>query len=208
MNTEEKETSPFLFVGGKLWLDFVNTEKMSHGEQVDLLRSSADLAAWLAQASIAQQGRELSESEGERLLERARQLRAALRTLAGEMAQDIPLSKAVVEPINALLNLRQGSFQLVQQEDEWIQEFQSEATESELLLVSIAQSAADTISDGSGRLVHQCEGTKCILYFCDTSKNHKRRWCSMGGCGNRQKAAEHYRRTRPSKPIADRNQER
>lgn len=37
---------------------------------------------------------------------------------------------------------------------------------------------------------------KCILHFCDTTKNGTRRWCSMAICGNRAKAARHYERTR------------
>ncbi|WP_405012414.1 CGNR zinc finger domain-containing protein [Kitasatospora sp. NBC_01539] len=34
------------------------------------------------------------------------------------------------------------------------------------------------------------------LWFLDTSRNGMRRWCSMAGCGNRAKAARHYRRAR------------
>ncbi|MGV8920712.1 MAG: CGNR zinc finger domain-containing protein [Pseudomonas sp.] len=41
----------------------------------------------------------------------------------------------------------------------------------------------------SGALVakiKQCDG--CTWLFIDTSKNHKRRWCSMATCGSRAKA--------------------
>ena len=43
-------------------------------------------------------------------------------------------------------------------------------------------------------LVRKCEGPSCVLYFYDTSKNHRRRWCSMELCGNRLKVAAHHRR--------------
>jgi predicted RNA-binding Zn ribbon-like protein len=29
-----------------------------------------------------------------------------------------------------------------------------------------------------------CKNQACILYFYDTTKNHRRNWCSMGICGN------------------------
>ncbi|HNJ42487.1 MAG TPA: CGNR zinc finger domain-containing protein [Acidobacteriota bacterium] len=35
-----------------------------------------------------------------------------------------------------------------------------------------------------------------MIYFYDTTKNHTWRWCSMSLCGNRAKAAAHYRRKR------------
>nr|WP_090396707.1 CGNR zinc finger domain-containing protein [Natribacillus halophilus] len=42
--------------------------------------------------------------------------------------------------------------------------------------------------------IRECEHPECILYFVDTSKSGKRRWCSMELCGNRQKAADFYAR--------------
>ncbi|NEJ40784.1 CGNR zinc finger domain-containing protein, partial [Rhizobium ruizarguesonis] len=29
----------------------------------------------------------------------------------------------------------------------------------------------------------------CTLFFLDTTKSHRRRWCSMALCGNRMKVA-------------------
>jgi predicted RNA-binding Zn ribbon-like protein len=45
-------------------------------------------------------------------------------------------------------------------------------------------------------LIKKCENPQCILYFYDTSKNRKRRWCSMNLCGNRLKVAAHYKKNR------------
>jgi hypothetical protein len=44
--------------------------------------------------------------------------------------------------------------------------------------------------------VHACAGEGCVLHFYDTSRNGKRQWCSMAGCGNRAKARRHYERSR------------
>ncbi|EHR61612.1 CGNR zinc finger domain-containing protein [Saccharomonospora cyanea] len=43
--------------------------------------------------------------------------------------------------------------------------------------------------------IRACANSECVLYFYDTSKSGRRRWCSMAGCGNRAKAMRHYQRT-------------
>ncbi len=40
-----------------------------------------------------------------------------------------------------------------------------------------------------------CEHDDCTLWFLDTSKGGRRRWCSMERCGNRAKARRHYARS-------------
>lgn len=42
--------------------------------------------------------------------------------------------------------------------------------------------------------IRSCSHPNCVLWFLDTSRNGKRRWCSMERCGNRAKAQKHYRR--------------
>ncbi|MBV8733872.1 MAG: CGNR zinc finger domain-containing protein [Solirubrobacterales bacterium] len=32
--------------------------------------------------------------------------------------------------------------------------------------------------------------------FLDSTRNHSRRWCSSGDCGNRARARRHYARSR------------
>jgi len=41
-----------------------------------------------------------------------------------------------------------------------------------------------------------CEGHDCAWLFLDTSKNGRRRWCSMATCGNSAKARRHYQKRR------------
>ena len=52
------------------------------------------------------------------------------------------------------------------------------------------------LSEGDPALLRKCQNPRCILYFYDTTKNHRRRWCSMAGCGNRAKVAAFYQRNR------------
>lgn len=61
----------------------------------------------------------------------------------------------------------------------------------------IAISALSVLGDPRelGR-IKMCPGTDCGWLFIDESRNGRRRWCSMETCGNRAKAARHYRRHR------------
>lgn len=40
---------------------------------------------------------------------------------------------------------------------------------------------------GDRRRVRKCGAADCAVYFMDTSKAHRRQWCSMKNCGNREK---------------------
>ncbi|MBP6773850.1 MAG: CGNR zinc finger domain-containing protein, partial [Gemmatimonadaceae bacterium] len=47
--------------------------------------------------------------------------------------------------------------------------------------------------------VRRCADTRCHRVFLDATKNGLRRWCDMGTCGNRAKAARH-RAKRTARP--------
>jgi predicted RNA-binding Zn ribbon-like protein len=71
------------------------------------------------------------------------------------------------------------------------------------LLVSIVWSAVDLMTSPRARRVRQCEDEKgCGWLFLDESRAGTRRWCSMGGCGNRAKARRHYLRRKKAAEAA------
>jgi predicted RNA-binding Zn ribbon-like protein len=45
-------------------------------------------------------------------------------------------------------------------------------------------------------LVRKCESAVGTLLFHDHTKSHRRRWCGMAVCGNREKARAHRERAR------------
>jgi predicted RNA-binding Zn ribbon-like protein len=64
------------------------------------------------------------------------------------------------------------------------------------LLWPVMQSAAELLTSDLVARVGECQDDRgCGWLFIDTSRNRSRRWCSMGGCGNRAKAHRHYQRT-------------
>jgi predicted RNA-binding Zn ribbon-like protein len=44
--------------------------------------------------------------------------------------------------------------------------------------------------------LRRCDDHGCGWLFLDTTRNHSRRWCSSGDCGNRDRARRHYARNR------------
>jgi len=65
------------------------------------------------------------------------------------------------------------------------------------VLVPIAHSVAEIVADPRAHeAVRKCANDGCALYFYDTSRTGRRRWCSMAACGNRAKVAAHVQRRR------------
>ena len=64
------------------------------------------------------------------------------------------------------------------------------------LLAPLADSASELLCGGDASRVHRCGNPKCVLYFYDTTRNRRRRFCTPEGCGNRVKAAARYRRSK------------
>lgn len=56
----------------------------------------------------------------------------------------------------------------------------------------VLRSAAELLTGPDLDLLRECG--RCSWLFLDRSKNRRRRWCKMSVCGNRAKAARHYRR--------------
>jgi predicted RNA-binding Zn ribbon-like protein len=55
---------------------------------------------------------------------------------------------------------------------------------------------AELVCEADFAHIKTCEGAGCTLVFLDTTRDHRRRWCSMAVCGNRAKQAAHRRRSR------------
>lgn len=82
--------SAFVFVGERLWLDFVNTDDLRRGVRVDVLRDFEALVRWLGAAGVLDAERaggiarraEQQPAGAAAALVDARRVRAALRNLA------------------------------------------------------------------------------------------------------------------------------
>jgi len=175
--------SSFLFIAGHPAIDFLNTEIIRDGAPADLLQTPDDLRRWLADAKLGHVGQALSLS----LLKQAKQLRATARRLIKRPR------KKDLDALNTALSRGRGSFRVDVKKGAVRTHFHPDNLDP---LFLIASAVADFLASEDAALVKPCQGTNCILLFYDTTRSHTRRWCSMAGCGNRMKAALHYRRSR------------
>ena len=184
------------YVGGRLALDFAN--HMGPGVECSwegLLEFL--LATKVISAERSAQLLELPDSDPQSasvLLVRARRLQGALQAAFGAMIRKEGIARAAIEPINEVLRITEGHDELTLEDAKWRLEFVAREGGLEWLLAAIARSGAEIISEGARAPLHVCANPACGLLFYDTSRTHKRRWCSMARCGNRHKVAAFSRR--------------
>jgi predicted RNA-binding Zn ribbon-like protein len=99
-----------------------------------------------------------------------------------------------VEPINDVLRVTEGHDEILQQKGKWGLEFVAREGGLDWLLAAIARSAAELIAEGPSPCLRICCNPECGLFFYDTSRTRRRRWCSMSRCGNRHKVRAFSRR--------------
>jgi predicted RNA-binding Zn ribbon-like protein len=61
----------------------------------------------------------------------------------------------------------------------------------------LALSAMDLLQSPELRRLSRCANGACGWLFLDRTRNHSRRWCSSGDCGNRDRVRRFYRRRSP-----------
>ena len=203
------QDSHFVFDGGTLALDLLNTWRFNADQPLDLLQSPEDLVIWLAAAGLPDGAycAELSSSPPNRriLLDEALWLRRDILLIVQSLvAGELP-PPYTVDALNRILTESGTSFRLdsltIPPEGD-----QEERMEGQLVLnvhehissvlgvlQPIALSAARIVTEANPTRIRQCASSNCMYWFLDTSKSGRRRWCSMSRCGNRAKVAKHYR---------------
>jgi predicted RNA-binding Zn ribbon-like protein len=200
------ETEKFSLIANNLFLDFVNTQKMRDASPLETLETFADFLAWSVAVELLEieQAKDLFEKFNDRkaagaVLSEAVKFRDILRETAENIANGKEISETAAAAINAQLKKQSGFTELEKDEHGFEKRFRFDLREPSNLLQPIAESAADFLCYANFELLRKCESSSCVLYFYDTTKNHRRRWCSMKACGNQAKAAAFYRRKKRRK---------
>jgi predicted RNA-binding Zn ribbon-like protein len=192
----------FTFLADHLSLDFVGTEFRRSGDHQDRLETFDDLRDWLKQAGLLGSPdavalvKRSSANTSERVLSAARELRKSIRAAAEAIIDGKPVPPGSIRAVNSLLLKRNGHFQIERRSARLERRFVSEMADALALLAPLAESAADLLCDANPVLIRKCADESCDLLFYDSTKNHRRRWCSMSACGNRAKVAAHRARQR------------
>lgn len=195
------------FVGERLWLDFVNSDRTAirHGRPADALDDFDTYVAWLGAARVLDHERatamlrraQQQPTAATAALHEARRLRNVLRGLAEHGAMDARAQETALSEINRILGRSAGSRRVEPRADGgFVRSFVTVGDVFAGLLVPVIESAADALVQDELSRVRRCASARCGRVFYDASRNGKRRWCEMATCGNRAKAARHRQKVR------------
>lgn len=192
------ERSPFVFVGERLWLDFVNSEFGLR--RFDALRDFDTMVRWLEAATILDgerasgiRRRATAQPAGAAAsLVDARRVRGALRALSERGPVNERIRYDGLVEINRVLGRSAGTRRVELRPDgTFVRAFVPVGDAFAGLVIPIVESAADALILGELPRVRRCADPRCSRVFFDNTKNGRRRWCDMATCGNRAKAARH-----------------
>ena len=193
--------SEFVFVGERLWLDFVNTDdgRREHREgRMDVLRDFDVLVAWMEaggaldaeRAAVMRRRAQQQPAGASAALVDARRVRSALRALAERGAHITAVRLDALAEINRILGRSTGTRRVeVRDDGSFARAFVPGGDAFAALMIPIVESAADALVASELARVRRCADPRCSRVFLDTTKNARRRWCAMATCGNRAKAA-------------------
>jgi predicted RNA-binding Zn ribbon-like protein len=202
-----RDNASFIFIGERLWLDFVNTDDVRRGTRFDALHEFETFVQWLEAANVVDAERaaglrrraQQQPSGAAAALVDARRVRASLRALAerGHSAEKARID--TLTEINRILGRSAGTRRLEPKDDGgFARSFVPIGDAFAGLMIPVVESAADALVIGELARIRRCADGRCPRVFFDGTKNGRRRWCDMSTCGNRAKAARHRVRMRRS----------
>ena len=188
----------FLFLGDHPAVDFANTLVPPPGPDIDFLRTWQDAIDWFVEAKLTSAARlHVPEARATEALKALVALRHAWRSVLSQIIAGGKVSDEFLEKLNALLGADAFSETLQRSGKKGFQLGRSASQNQgeRLALAILAHQIAHFLVEANLNYLHQCANTtSCVLYFYDTTKNHRRQWCSVATCGNRHKVAEFRRR--------------
>jgi predicted RNA-binding Zn ribbon-like protein len=204
----------FELVGGHLALDFVNTVdwRGDAARRQELLTRFEDLVVWAKRARLLTPATARAVTSAARqderhaalTLGRARRLRETLARVLAAAGRDSAPADRDVRLLNAFLAaaLRRRRLEVRGTIWSWTRGVDEGF---DWLLWPIVLAAAELLTSDDRTQIHECAGAGCGWLFLDTSRNRRRRWCTMRGCGNRAKASRFYARARERRPQTARS---
>jgi len=186
--------------GGRLCIDFVNSINDRFADAIeDYLATPERYAEWARRAGAVDAGEQIelpqSDEAQARLMADIRALRDAIYRLLAAWLDGVPLPEdALGLANNWLLKARQDQA-LTRPGHLRLRAVPGDAS---LPLKRIALDLVDTLGGaqaGEFKLERCANQSSCGWIFADTSKNGRRRWCSMKTCGVASKMAKLRRRS-------------
>ncbi|HZD02023.1 MAG TPA: ABATE domain-containing protein [Actinomycetes bacterium] len=174
-------------------IELANATYAARGRLRDGLRTPEHLGAWLRdrrdRLASPLGDRDLLSVTMEDLAV-ARRLRDAIRALATAAVEDHRPSPRQLEALNAVARSA-PRWRELRWDGAPLAETHTLAGPVNAAMTEIADTAVELFAGPRRRLLRTCHAPGCVLFFL---RDHPRReWCSAS-CGNRARAARHYRR--------------
>jgi predicted RNA-binding Zn ribbon-like protein len=171
---------------------FINTG--AYDPVVEELTTPGVLKAWLTEHDLAPADEERTDADLARTIRVREALRAFAAGNAGEPVPDDALAVLDEQRRRSKLGVTfdaDGSAPIVAQ-----------APGIDGALGGLLAIVAHAIHDGSWTRLKACADPSCRWAFYDSSRSHRRHWCSMEVCGNRNKVRAYRSRLRDDEPEA------
>lgn len=189
-----------MLIGAHPALDFLNSCFTPQEELVDLIGSGPALLNWLRASGVAPVALACAAALAPRQLESAaadaRALREWFRQVLfrwhAEGARGV--RKPDLDKLNDYLSKGELRQRLYRSDDGFELRAERDANDPAVITADLAATCADLLASLQAEQVRKCENPACTLWFADTKRGPKRRWCSMAACGNRMKVAAHRAR--------------
>ncbi|HTZ97031.1 MAG TPA: ABATE domain-containing protein [Terriglobales bacterium] len=196
--------TPFEYTGGNLCLDFANT--INYWAEPDLRKELITdyprLLQWAEESGAisrktAEDLRELAADapgNAQSALRSAIQLRDIIYNIFAAIAHRRGIPSTALAGLNKAVQRAFEHAQISHANRHFAWEWVLPERSLDTMLWPVARAAADLLTSDDLPLVRQCASEDCAWLFLDKSKNHRRRWCDMKICGNRNKARRYYQR--------------
>ncbi|MDE1568944.1 CGNR zinc finger domain-containing protein [Aquabacter sp. P-9] len=168
------------FLGGRLWIDLLNTTPVTEDGPRDLIATPDDLALWTVLARVQPPEPAARGKVHKAVLDLRRDLRALFDELAQGGAPRADIADAANRAL-ASVHVRprvsiEGSGYVLSEEAGGI-------------AGAIALDFARFLCDFEPERLKHCANPACSMVFYDQGRNGRRRWCTMSICGNRDKVS-------------------
>lgn len=189
-----ERADPFEWSGGHPAFDFVNTlDERSFDEPIENLATYRDLVSFvelagLIEPALARTLRDSSRPASSRIAKRARGLREHFfDVLAATHRQEL-VPQSDLDAIASAVRTAGAARVLVASTSPSLALYRwSRPAAVEIPLHACALAIESLLTDVDRGRIKKCKASDCDVYFIDTSKAHRRQWCSMKNCGNREK---------------------
>jgi len=184
---------PFEWSGGDPALDLVNTlDERPSPSPVETLATYFDLTRFAALAGLVDRRTAANlqqlDDPGLRVVKRARKLREHLHGVLAAAHSRQRASQSDLDALSAAIQAAHAVRTLVASPSPGLANHRwSPALAREIPLHACSLAIERLLVDEDRKRIRKCGASDCDVYYLDTSKGHRRQWCSMKNCGNREK---------------------